>query len=407
MANHFADQGWDVTVATLPEEFFDEYSPPRDDTLLAAIDPRVEVLRIAMPTTHLERDIRRLSPMRANFPTVYKALLPAYGLFDRYTPWLPRLLATITRAHLADPFDLVLATGNPWTSFVAAAALNRATGVPYVLDYRDSWTLNQFTQEPAYTSGHSAHTWERRVLRRAGAISFVNEQMLSWYARRYPQQAKRMLVLENGYDADLLTGEMFRENDSDAPLRFGYLGTLTDRYDNAAFWAGWELAAQQPELTGASAHVYGHLGFFSDAPRHGLPDAGATEVHYHGPVPKAEVAGVYRDLDVLLFLVPSSPYVTSGKTYEYLATGTPIVAVHAPDSAAAAPLRGYPLAATVANLSPPAIRDALVAAARLARSATKVDYDAAIEHARSYERTRLLEPFEAVLRELAARGSRS
>ena len=59
MANHFTEQGWDVTVATLPEAFFEEISPPCDDSLLAAVHPQVRLRRITMPTAHLERDIRR------------------------------------------------------------------------------------------------------------------------------------------------------------------------------------------------------------------------------------------------------------------------------------------------------------------------------------------------------------
>ena len=107
---------------------------------------------------------------------------------------------------------------------------------------------------------------------------------------------------------------------------------------------------------------------------------------------------------MLLFLVPDSPYVTSGKTYEYMATGKPIVAVHRPDSAAAVPLSGYPLKVTVAGMTPEAIRDALVQAAALARSATKLDYDDAVEYARRYDRSQLLPEFEGVLRRIATGG---
>ncbi len=404
MANHFATHGWDVTVATLPEEFFEQVSPPRDDGLLAAVHPGVRVLRVPMPTQHLERDIRRLRGLRADFPTIYGRVLPLACYLDRYTPWLPRLLAALTRDQLVRRHDLVLATGNPWTSFAAAAALHAATGVRYVLDYRDSWTLNQFTQEPAFPAGHHAYAWEARLLRRASAVSFVNEPMRQWYAERHPARASRMLVLENGYDADLLTADMVRRPDPAEPLRFGYVGTLTDQYDNSAFWAGWQLAVGEPELAGASAHLYGHLGFFAGAEqRHGLPDLSVPGVTHHGPVGKADLAAVYRDLDVLLFLVPSSPYVTSGKTYEYMATGKPIVAVHHPQSAAAGTLSGYPLRATVAELTPEAVRDALVQGARLARSATKVDYDEAAEYARCYDRSRLLPAYEAALRRIVRR----
>ncbi|SOC52396.1 glycosyltransferase [Ornithinimicrobium cerasi] len=397
MGNYFAERGWDVTVITVQEEFFDRVTASRDDSLLTAIHPDVEVVRVPMPIQHLERDLRHFGPLRANFPRLHRKIYRHLQVFDRYSPWLPGVVAEGLRRHVRRRFDLVLATGNPWTSFAAAAALHHATGVPYVLDYRDSWTLNQFTQQPAFPAGHTAYTWEPRVLSRAAAISFVNKGMLDWHARRYPHLADRMMVLENGFDADLLAVDTYRPPAPDRPLRFGYLGTLTDQYDNRIFWQGWKLAQMEPELAGATADIYGHVGFFGVAAAsqaRGLPDASVPRAVYHGPVAKQDVAATYRDLDVLLFLVPDSPYVTSGKTYEYMATGKPIVAVHTPESAAGEPLRDYPLRATVAEMTPEAVRDALVEGARLARAATRADHVTALAHARRYDRRTLLAPFE-------------
>lgn len=403
MGNYFADQGWNVTVITVQEQFFERVTASRDDSLLGAIHPDIEVVRVPMPIQHLERDLRHFGPLRANFPRVHRKIYKHLQVFDRYSPWLPGVVAEGIRQHRRERIDLVLATGNPWTSFAAAAALHRATRVPYVIDYRDSWTLNQFTQQPAFPPGHTAYTWEPRVLSRAAAIVFVNEGMLEWHAERYPDLADRMMVLENGFDADLLTVDTYRPPVPERPLRFGYLGTLTDQYDNRTFWQGWKLAQQEPELKGATADIYGHVGFFgavAASQARGLPDASVTSAVYHGPVAKRDVAATYRDLDVLLFLVPDSPYVTSGKTYEYMATGKPVVAVHSPESAAGAPLRDYPLRATVAEMTPEAVRDALVDGARIARAATRADHDAALEHARRYDRRTLLAPFEERMRAL-------
>lgn len=405
MGNYFADAGWDVTVITVQEEFFDRVTASRDDSLVDAIHPDVDVVRVPMPIQHLERDLRHFGPFRANFPRLHSKVYRHLQVLDRYTPWLPGVVKEGVSLHLRKPIDLVLATGNPWTSFGAAAAIHEATRVPYVIDYRDSWTLNQFTQQPAFPAGNSAYTWEPRLLKKAASIVFVNEGMLEWHAQRYPELRSRMTVLQNGYDAGLLS-DMYRPVDPDAPLRFGYLGTLTDQYDNRTFWQGWKLAQSAPEMAGATANIYGHVGFFgavAASQAKGLPDASVPHAMYHGPVAKKDVAATYKALDVLLFLVPNSPYVTSGKTYEYMATGKPIVAVHEPDSAAGGPLEDYPLRATAADMSAPAIRDALVEGARLARRATRADHDAAVAHARSYDRRELLAPFERHLRTLIRR----
>ena len=59
--------------------------------------------------------------------------------------------------------------------------------------------------------------------------------------------------------------------------------------------------------------------------------------------------------------------VTSGKVYEYMATGKPIVSVHEPESSASATLSGYPLWFPVTAMDPRAVRDALLRAAAAAR----------------------------------------
>lgn len=67
MANFFVTHGWQVSVITVTEDFVDRVTT-RDDSLKAAIHPHVEVIRVPMPIALLEPDIRRFTPMRANFP---------------------------------------------------------------------------------------------------------------------------------------------------------------------------------------------------------------------------------------------------------------------------------------------------------------------------------------------------
>jgi hypothetical protein len=74
--------------------------------------------------------------------------------------------------------------------------------------------------------------------------------------------------------------------------------------------------------------------------------------------------------------------------------------VHVPEAAASDVLRGYPLWFPCADLSPEAIREALVKAADAARVATPEDSDACRAYAAAYTREAQLEPFERELRQL-------
>src|SRR3954463_14050075 len=234
-ANHLAAAGWDVTVITPQREFFTDYINSFDPSLEATVRGDVQVDRVRFPGRAWEPDVRRYSWLRANLPSVSKTLNNKLenALFpEHYSPWIPRVVRRIRQLHARAPVDLVLATGNPFSSFAAAWAVNRLTGVPYVVDYRDSWTLDLFKDEPAYPPGHPAWRWERRILRRASRIAVVNEPLREWHADRYPQDADRMLVVQNGYEPEIL-GELPPADDDSGliegtqrPLRFRYMGKI-------------------------------------------------------------------------------------------------------------------------------------------------------------------------------------
>jgi glycosyltransferase involved in cell wall biosynthesis len=410
-ANHLAAADWDVTVFTAPTDFFGTYLGDNavDPSLADTVDARVSVHRPPMNYYKWKRDLRGFGAFRAHLPVVTNALynLTTRKLFpEHYIAWLPGVLAQALKLHAARRFDLVVATGNPFASFAAAWMLGRALRVPYVLDYRDSWTFNQFTEEPKFPPGSSAYAWESRVLRDAAEVVFVNDGMRRHLADQYPFAAPRMTVVPNGWEPELLGETPFAPPPADRPLRFGYLGTVTAYLPLEELFEGWRLArASHPPLADAELVLHGHLGFFpheADAIRERMPLADpGSGVRYLGPVPKSEVGDAYRTLDGLVFCVPGARFVTSGKVFEYMATGKPIVSVHDPGIAAAEVLEDYPLWYGGDALTPESIADAFLSAAKAARDATPETYAAALAHAGRYTREATLTPWEHRLRALA------
>jgi glycosyltransferase involved in cell wall biosynthesis len=413
-ANHLAAAGWDVTVITPQREFFTDYIHSFDPSLEATVRGDVQVDRVRFPGRAWEPDVRRYSWLRANLPAVSKTLNTKLenALFpEHYAPWIPRVVQRIRDLHRRAPIDLVLATGNPFSAFAAAWAANRLTGVPYVVDYRDSWTLDLFKDQPAYPPDHPAWAWERRILRRASRIVFVNDPLREWHAERYPKDADRMLVVQNGYEPEILgelpPGRSAEADDAPHALRFGYMGTLTQHVPVEPFLDGWRLArSADRELGAASMHVFGHLGFFPASAttlRAKLPHEGEDGVHYEGSVPKAEVGRAYSSLDVLVLMLAGGRYVTSGKVYEYMAAARPIVSVHDPGSAASGVLTGYPLWFPVRELTGEEVARVLREAADAARVADPGRVAAARDHAARFTRDAQLAGFERELRRLAGR----
>lgn len=420
LANYLVARGWDVTVFTVTPDFFEHITRSADTSLLEAIDPRVHVARIPLPMKHLEQELRRFGSFRGNYPELHRRLtqrLIRTLWCDQYGSWVPGVVRRLLEVHRRHRLDLTLATGNPYSCYQAVWAFKKVAHVPYVLDSRDSWTLNLFTDEYAFPPGHAAFTWEKRTFDDAELISFVNTPLLEWHQREYPQDADKMIVVANGYDADSTAvvpepGDAVSGADAVSAVadeggprtvHLGYVGTLTANQPHAIVWEGWRRAKDAGRLPHAVVDLYGHLGFFgvSAAVRNTLPlDDPTQEVTWHGAVGKADIARAYDSLDVLVMIVADSPYVTSGKVFEYMSTGKPVLGLYQQDCAVADVLDDYPLLVRTASLDPDDIADAFVAAAELAPTVTPQQREAARAYATTFERGRQLEALESRLRHI-------
>jgi len=377
-ANRFAALGWRVTVLTADRESFVRYTGA-DASLEDRVDDRITVVRVPFTWPIHEADLHRWSRFRMASPRTWVKLrsrrdqlpFPEVG----YGPWRRPLEAAAERVHAADPVDLVVATANPHVAFSVADRLFRRHRVPYVLDYRDAWLLDVFSGDRLHSPRSRAAAWERRLVAAATEVWFVNDPIRQWHAELYRDHAMKMHTVPNGYDPELAPAVHEREPAGSRPLVFGYLGTVSPRVPLAEFAAGWRRAREQSTIVAEStARFYGYLGYYA-AIRADLlaiiEQASDDGMVYEGPVAKGDIGNVYDTFDVQLLILGAGRYVTSGKIFEYLATGLPVVSVHDPMNAASDVLRGHPLWFPVDDLEPDSIAKALVAAAEAAQTADR------------------------------------
>lgn len=410
-ANEFAAAGCRVTVLTATAESFERYTGT-DPSLLAQLDPRIDVVRVPFVWPAREPDIRTWDLLRAAAPRVWWRLrkrldllpFPEYG----YGPWRRPLERAALEVHRRTPVDLVVASANPNVDFTAADVLFRRHKVPYVMDYRDAWMLDVFGGGLAHPIGGRVDRWEQHLLANATEVWFVNEPIRRWHAARHPEVAQRMHVVANGFDAQFAPVPS-PPRDSRDHLVFGYLGTATAKVPLQEFADGWRQARHDsPPVAGARAQLWGYLGFYA------TPDPDLAQlvaeyaddvVAYRGPVPKQEVAAKYAGFDVLLLILGSGRYVTSGKVFEYMASGLPIVSVHDPGNAASDVLRGYPSWFPAASLDPGDVAAALAAAAEAAQRSDLVTRQECARFAEQYRRQVQLAPRVSALRAAVGRGT--
>ena len=234
-------------------------------------------------------------------------------------------------------FDLIVATSPPEVGFFAARALGRESGVPWVADFRDAW-FHDTRLHHSRLAASLAGPVNRRLVRDAAALVTVSEGLrkrLANYLRR------EVLLSYNGYFEEDAPASTRHEAAADSRLHLVYTGRVyPGKQDPEPLFRA--LAALRRTLGNPAARlVVDFYGF--DNPwladlvaRYPLGD----QVRLHGHVAHRASLAAQRAADALLFLDwsdASAEGVLTGKLFEYIGSGRPILALGPrPDSEAAA-----------------------------------------------------------------------
>ncbi|HEX5968213.1 MAG TPA: hypothetical protein VFY88_07055 [Intrasporangium sp.] len=401
-ANSFVRAGWDVTVVTLTEDAWIR-EQGLDRSLLDLVDPRIRVVRLPLSREDIETNIRCFSEDRALRPRAW--LKNHYGENVNHFPeatfggWRDELVASVRGIYDERPADLLLTSGMPYTFFAPALDLYDRNGLPYVLDYRDAWAIDILRDRPAFRPDSPAARFEARLIAHATEAWFVNGAIRDAYAVLYPDSAQHFHVVRNGSDVAIGTDKIpMRQPGPDEPLTFGYLGTVSFSATlTRAVCEGWRIAREANDVLRRSRLEFrGHMGVGANR---GASSQAATiaeyaeyGISYGGPVAKADTAAVYEAWDALLLILPGGRYVTSGKVYDYVSTGLPIMSVHEWEHAAAEIMSDYPLWVRNDGVEAEDVAEALLQTVKVVQGATVEDRLTARGHAEQYERYAQLRP---------------
>ena len=414
-ANQLYAHGWDVTVITIAQEAW-EREFGLDHSLSDDVHPAIRIVELPLVRHDLETDVRKFDRARTLDPAAWakeeanrhRTQFPE----PRFGGWRPVLEEAVLRLHRRDPADLLVTTCAPYVTLAPTWRLWQEHAIPYVVDFRDGWSVDVIGGGEAFTRTSVSGRWESKLLSHAVAVWCVNDPIAEHYRTRYPELAERIAVVRNGYDESSVPAAT-RTPDLAQGLRFGYLGTLTFRLDMfAAVLDGWRKArAAESALAGATFEIRGHIGAGSaredSAYMEMLRTAEADGVSFAGPVPKAEVADVYASWDVIIFMVIGGRFMTSDKVYAVAASGLPVVSAHEVEHDASTVLRDNPLWTGAVGFDPALLAELFAKAARTALDATPEQRAAARAAARKYARAAQLEPAVRHVTKAVLAGERS
>jgi len=309
----------------------------------------------------LKRRLRRVAGRLWSFGERH-ALIP-----DRSILWHPRAYAAARRILNGRRVDLICATGEPYSSFLLARRLSKRTGVPFVIDIRDPWTLEPYRDERPTRVRQAIERWqERRVLEDASHCVFAT-QSLDVYGQAYPALAGKFEYIPNGYDADDFTGVTPRAFDRFTVVHNGSF--LPGYRTPDTFLEGVRrLLALQPALrAGLRVLFVGKPGPERGlAQRMGLDDV----VESVGYQPHRTSLEFVTGADLLLIVGGRHRWEETGKIYEYLAAGKPVLGVIEPSGAAARLLQRYELGRVADRSSPAEVAQRLSEAVAQGRGTT-------------------------------------
>lgn len=258
--------------------------------------------------------------------------------------WSRKALQRIEETVNLSKFQVIYTTAGPYSAHLIGFLLKQKYGVPWVADYRDPWTGNPYKSYCADNPQHRLlFELESILLKYADCNLTISEPFVESYVTRFSLLRESIKSITNGYDEEDFAALRFSEMQPDR-FTITYSGILysENRSILPVLKAIQELAAEKElELENVRLRIVGRE---SDAC--GLENVEAyglrTVVEQVGYVPHREALQENCAANMLLLLVGDSDQnkaTYTGKFFDYLRSGRPILALAPVDGVVARTLR--------------------------------------------------------------------
>ncbi len=260
--------------------------------------------------------------------TRLKSFLPFSKPYELYPyGWAINLW---NKLRVRKDFDVIYVSCPPFPQAISGVLLKKNAGIPLVLDLRDAWSLDPYQEGSRLKKVVYKYVFpkvERWAFLNADRIIMNTPSMLNAYQKMYPEFASRLVFIPNGYDErdfvgknDVISGKKkdfmeilycgrFGVGGRDPELIFGAIKLLEDTLKIKCIIYG-----EQPERVSKCIKLMGL----------------ESKVILRNQLAHSEMIKKMLKADVLLAYQENSlkeVQAVSGKTYEYLRSGRPILSI--------------------------------------------------------------------------------
>jgi len=403
--------GWTPVVLTARDADYPAY----DETLCAEIPAEIAVYRAPLfepyrlyrtftgRSAQESTDIATLTldeqHKRKWSERISEFIRASFFIPDARIGWLYPAYRLGKKIIKEENIQLIFSSAPPYTCHLIGRKLKRATGLPWVADFRDSWigwlSTPQWRPAPARAL---EKRMEKNVLHEANRILTVSMGVKEDLLSRNPDcKDGRWHLLANGYDA--ADFENIPGLAKPAGITITYTGSMYGNRNPHYLIKALELLRQtgHPRVASLRIRLVGRAGAAI------LQEIAASNVadlfEYIPYVKHRESLAYLQSGDAALLIIDDAPAnrgILTGKIYEYIGARIPILAL-APEGEAAQLIREYSLGWVVPPNDPQAIAEILDQAMLEIAQGTRVPDSAAQVYERRAQTQQLAAVFDSLM----------
>lgn len=305
----------------------------KDETLLKDVPEGVRIIRTpAKECTELK------GVMRIPGKVLGKVMIP-----DSARLWELGSRSEVLKVLREENIDLVYTTSAPYSDHLLGLYIKKKMPeVKWVADFRDEWTNNPYTLDNPYNPVRTSveKKMEYSVLVGADALITNTPVMRRNFVNNNNLKGDNFYVIPNGYDVEDFA-DYNTEKPSNNKFTLVYTGALYGRRKPDTFFEAIKQLKEEGKIDGSKLKVRLIGNYHKDKLQAQIDSYGLTDqIEIVGYVPHNECIRCQLGADVLVLIEGcgrGSDAFYTGKIFEYMNTGRPVLAV-LPENGAAADL---------------------------------------------------------------------